>query len=128
MQTLDDKLTEVFDRGLRDGMDSLTTSERELFLVQDFIIEFEMNGLSGYLYNRLPDLETIARAASSMNRLGANRLAALVGEAAELFQNYKEPGAGATWSDVLKEYDPHGVLQTIEAKINKLPGYGLPSD
>lgn len=128
VQTLDDKLTEAFDRGLREGTESLTPDECDLFLTQDFIIEFEMNGLSGYFYNRLPDLEIIAHAALAMRHLGAYELSSLVSEAIKLFKNYKEPSAVATWNEVIKEYDPHGVLQAIETRIYELPRYGLPGD
>ncbi len=64
--TLDERLADVFDRGLRDGLDALNPTERELFRIQDFIIDYEMGGLSGYLYNKLPDQGRILSAVEAM--------------------------------------------------------------
>jgi len=37
-------------------MESLAPTDRELFCIQDSVIEYEMGGLLGYFHNRLPDL------------------------------------------------------------------------
>ncbi len=123
--TADDRLTEVFDRGLRDGPESLSPTARELFSIQDFIIEYEMGGLSSYFYNRLPDLDRILAAVAAMRRHGMPELAALLGEAAELFAGYVEPVPPTTWNEILRRYDPAGRLSELHGPINALENYGL---
>jgi hypothetical protein len=119
--TIDDRLTDTFDRGLRNGIDSLSAVDRELFHVQDFIIAFEMGGLSGYLYNQLPDLARVERAVTAMRRLGVRRLADLVEQAALLFRGYRDPVIPTTWNDVRQ---PTGRLDEISGEISTLEGYG----
>lgn len=124
--TLEDRLTEVFDRGLRDGVESLAPVDRELFRIQDFIIEFEMNGLSGYFYNRLPDLEEIAATVAAMRKHGMAEAAALLAEGAELFASYIDPVPATTWSAVLRQYDPTDRLDELASRIGELENYGIP--
>ena len=49
-------LRQVRDDLVEDGMESLAPTDRELFCIQDSVIEYEMGGLLGYFHNRLPDL------------------------------------------------------------------------
>jgi hypothetical protein len=123
--TADERLTEVFDRGLRDGVDTLSPVDRELFLIQDFIIELEMGGLSGYFYNRLPALDQVTATVGAMSRHGLSELAALLGEASGLFQAYEEPNPPETWDETLQRYDPMGRLEVLASRIRALDGYGL---
>jgi hypothetical protein len=118
-------LAEVFDRGLRDGVDALSSADRELFRIQDFVIEYEMGGLSGYLYNRLPDLDGIATAVAAMRRHGLAELAALLDEAAGLFAGYADPDPPSTWVEVCRRYDPAGRLDDVDRRIRALDNYGL---
>lgn len=119
------RLTEVFDRGLRDGVDALSAADRDLFRVQDFVIDYEMGGLSGYLYNRLPDLGAVRAAVEAMRRLRLAELAALLCEAADLFAGYADPDPPCTWAEVLRRHDPAGRLGEIERRISGLDDYGL---
>ena len=123
--TADDRLTEVLDRGLRVGVDALSPLDRELFSIQDFIIDFEMDGLSGYFYNRLPDLGVILAAVAAMRRHGLPELAALLDEAAGLFAGYADPDPPTTWSEVLRRYDPAERLNELAKRIRTLDNYGL---
>lgn len=120
-----DRLSEVFGRGLRDGLDTLAPNDRELFLIQDFIIEYEMNGLSGYFYNRLPDLERIREAVVSMRRHKLAELATILDTAAGLFAGYTDPDPPTTWSEVCRRYDPAGRLNELDRDIMALNSYGL---
>lgn len=122
--TTDDQLAEVFDRGLADGVDTLSFADRELFRIQDFIIEFEMNGLSGYFYNRLPDLCEIAATVEAM-RKHSPALAGLLYDAAQLFNEYTDPDPPTTWSNVLKRHDPTDRLCDVHDRIAALDSYGL---
>jgi hypothetical protein len=120
-----DQLAEVFDRGLRDGVDTLWPADRELFRIQDFIIDYEMGGLSGYLYNRLPDLPGIEAAVAVMQRHGLMELGSLLSEAAGLFAGYTDPDPPTTWSEICKRYDPVGRLDELDRRIGDLDDYGL---
>src|SRR5688572_17243085 len=106
--TFEDQLADAFDRGLRDGPDSLWSVDRELFRIQDFIVEFEIGGLSSYLYNCLPDLDGIERTVAAMRRFDLQRLAELLEQAAALFQGYRDPETPTTWAEVQRTYDPEG--------------------
>ena len=123
--TADERLTEVFDRGLRDGVDSLSSIDRELFCIQDFIIEYEMNGMSGYFYNWLPDVGGILAAVAAMRKHGLPELASILGKAAELFVGYVDPDPPTTWEVVLRQYDPTNRLTDLEQVIRKIRGYGI---
>src|SRR5262249_19603944 len=104
--TLADRLEEVFDRGLREGLKSLSSTDRGLYTIQEFILDLEMEGLSGYFYNHLPNIDGIRAMALAMKRHGLCPLADLLLEAAELFRQYVEPGPPTTWEKVLSHYDP----------------------
>ena len=119
------QLTEVSDRGLRDGVDVLSPADRELFRIQDFIIEYEMGGLSAYFYNRLPDLSGIHATVAAMRRHGLAELAALLGEAAGLFAGYSDPDLPTTWGEVRGRYDPAGRLDELHSRIGALDNHGL---
>jgi hypothetical protein len=110
---------------MRDGVDALSPEDRELFRIQDFVIEYEMGGLSGYFYNRLPDLAGIQAAATAMRRQGLTELAALLGEAARLFAGYADPDPPTPWSDVCRRYDPAGRLDDFDKRSGAVDNYGL---
>lgn len=119
------RLSEVFDRALNKGPESLSKEERDLYLIQDFIIEQEMNGLSGYFYNRLSDQRQISSTVVAMRRYGLSDLAAIVNEALQLFQGYTHVDSKTTWSEILRRYDPDNRLDTLAKRINALDDYGL---
>jgi Domain of unknown function (DUF4375) len=120
-----ERLTEVFDRGDREGVDHLTPAERELYLIQEFILEQEMNGLSGYFYNRLPGLAATQVTVEAMRRHGLPQLASLLSEAMHLFGDYGDPYPPTTWGEILRKYDPSDRLEKIADRIRKLDDYGL---
>jgi hypothetical protein len=119
------RLSQVFDRALRDGLESLSEEERDLYLIQDFIIEQEMNGLSGYFYNRLPDPAQISSTVSALRQYGLSDLAAILNEALQLFEGYRQSDSETTWSEILSRYDPEDRLETLAKKVNALDDYGL---
>jgi hypothetical protein len=123
--TPDERLTEVFDRALRNGVEHLTPAEHPLYLIQDFILEQEMSGLSGYFCNRLPDLTHIQATVDAMRRYGLVELAKLLSEALHLFDGYIEPKSTMTWNEILARYDPSNRLDAIWKAMSKLQNYGL---
>lgn len=86
-----------------------------------------MGGLSGYLYNRLPDLQGIRSVVVDMQRHGLTELATAMTEAADLFADYMDPDPPSTWNEVLKWYDPNGRLGMLDNRIGALDNYGLPN-
>jgi hypothetical protein len=120
------KLAEVFERGLQVGLDSLDRQERELFLIQDFIIEYEMGGLSTYLYNRMPQPEIIDEAIAAMQNYRLSELGPLIREAKEMFTGWSPTeGQAETWEALLRRVDPADRLGEIDKKIGMLDEYGL---
>jgi hypothetical protein len=122
---LHEQLAEVYERGMRDGLNSLSADDRELFHVMDFIIDYEMGGLSGYFYNRLPDVACIRVAVAAMWRHGLPDLAALLDEATGLFSGYTDPDPPTTWENVCLRYDPGGRLGQLDNCIDSLDYFGL---
>jgi hypothetical protein len=120
-----ERLAEVFDRGLRDGVDALNAADRELFRIQDFVIEYEMGGLSGYFYNRLPDLDGIRATVASMRQHRLTDVAALLEEAAALFVGYADPDPPVTWGEVCRRCDPSGRLDELDRLVGALNDYGF---
>jgi hypothetical protein len=119
------RLADIFDRGLSSGVDSLSPLDRELFRIQDFIIDQEMSSLSGYIYNKLPNLNEIRAAVDAMRKHGLPQLAALVKEAADLFAEYSDPDPPTTWDEVCRRYDPKDRLSDLNTSIDRLDNYGL---
>ncbi len=118
-------LADVFDRGLKDGVNSLSPREQELFYIQDFIIDVEMGGLSSYFYNRLPDVDRIRVAVRALRKHNLLALAGILELAAELFNSYVDPDPPATWEETLRQYDPSDRLSECEKRMRELRGYGL---
>lgn len=121
----DERLADVFEKALRDGVESLAPAERDMYRIQHFILEYEIGGLSGYFYNTLPDVDEIRAAVTAMRCQGLRQLADLVNDAAELFRDYKEPATQLAWNDILRLYDPANHLNALENGINALDNYGL---
>jgi len=111
--TAHDRLADAVDRGLKDGLDALSPLDRELFRIQDFIIEYDMGSLSGYLYNRLPNLSGIKAAVAAMRKHGLSKLADLLDEAVQLFAGYTEDDARPTWKQHRKKGDVHHCLMNL---------------
>jgi len=120
-----ERLSEIYDRALAVGVESLSTDDRDLYLIQDFIIELEMGGLSGYFYNRLPLKNQIQGTVSAMRKHGLGELAELLSEAYQLFESYSETDVANSWSEILQRHDPDSRLAVIEKQIDAIENYGI---
>lgn len=120
-----DELTEAFDRGFREGLDSLNLRERELYLIQEFIIAYEMGGLSGFFYNQLPNVAAIAEIVRAMRTHGLVQVADLLEQAAALFQDGTWPEGLSTWDQVRSYCDPADQMTAIDRQIGMLDDFGL---
>jgi hypothetical protein len=123
--TATERLAEAFARGQSQGLASLTATERDLWLIQDFIQEHDGGGLSGYFYNRLPDLGAIRATAEAMRRQGLTQLAGMLNVALELFHKYVDPDSPTTWREISRRYDPLNQLDALSDRIYALGDYGL---
>ncbi len=120
-----ERLSKVFLKGLADRGHSLKADKYQLYLIQDFMVEFEMNSLSGYFYNRLPELGYIKATITAMRQFGLNTLAELLEQAYNLFQDHVDPLEVTTWNAVRSSYDPDKKLEQIDMEITNLDDYGL---
>jgi hypothetical protein len=123
--TASERLADVFARGQSQGLASLTATERDLWLIQDFIREHDGGGLSGYFYNRLPDLGAIQATVEAMRRQGLTQLAGMLNVAVELFREYVDPDTPTTWREIERRYDPLNQLDALSDRIYALGDYGL---
>jgi hypothetical protein len=120
-----DQLSKAFDQVLHVGVEGLTPVERELFRIQAFIVSYEADGLSGYLYNHLPDLSELRSTVHALKRHQMDRVTDLLSEAVELFEGYVDLDPPTTWNAVLAKYDPNRRLDEIDQQIHAIERYGL---
>lgn len=125
MKPTEEQLTAAFEKATAEGPASLTGADRDYYLIQDFILEYEDGGLSGYFYNHVPELDQIKAAVDSMKRHELTDLAEVLGGAMKLFENYEEPDRPVTWRGVLNRCDPDETLPGLDHRIRELPNYGL---
>jgi hypothetical protein len=97
-----------------------------MYYIQDFIIAYEMGGLSGYFYNRLPTLDEIRATVVAMKKHGLAKLSSLVEEASMLFTDYQDSMTPTAWNDVLRQYDPENRFDKLDDQIRGLDNYGIP--
>jgi len=125
MPPTDDQLAAAYDKAMAEGPENVAGTDRDYYLIQDFILEYENGLLSGYLYNRIPDFDQIRATIDSMKRHGLTGLAAILDETLMIFKDYQEPNPPTTWRKVLEHYDPTGKLRNLEDRTHQLPNYGV---
>jgi hypothetical protein len=121
------RLEDVFDRGVDDDGASLPPEDAPYYLAWKFILDWEMGMLSGYLYNTLPDLDAGRAQVKALERVGLTELAGILREALALFEDYTDQTGQTTWETTLGKYDPEGILETLDAAIEALDNYGIDS-
>ena len=121
----DDQLTAAFEEATAGGPDHLSVENRDLYLIEDFILEWEDGGLAEVLYDCLPDFGLLKSTVDAMKRHGLTELAAILAQAVEIFGDYREMNPPSPWRAVLERYDPTGKLAELDARIRSLPNYGL---
>ncbi len=120
-------LAEVFDRGLRKD-EKLTRRERELFLIQDFILSTEMGGLSGFLYNSCSKRGRLDATAKAMEKYEVKPLVPITRELATRFHGWRARSKKAqTWEETQRTCISDARLDVLEYKLTKASdkGYGL---
>ncbi len=122
-----EKLSRIYDRAMSQGVESLTNDDRELYLIQNFLIELEMSGLSGYFYNNVHAPGGISSTIAAMRKYGLSELAQLLSEAFALFGASATPEDAMQWSDILRKCDPTNRIALIEDRMCSLDNYGIES-
>lgn len=119
-------LTDVFDRGLREGEKKLSRRDRELFLIWDFVIEFEMGGLSGYLYNRVAKRGRLAATARALTKYEVKPLARIFGELARRFATFSSDSS-ETWEDACRAHLSDARMKLLEEQLEAAQeaGFGV---
>jgi len=125
MPPTDDQLTAAFNMAMAKGPENLTGVDRDYYLIQDFILEWENGALTGYLYNRIPSFDLIQATIGAMRRQGLTELATILGEAVKLFDGYREPHPPTTWGAIVAQYDSEDGLAGLDERITQLRNYGL---
>jgi hypothetical protein len=120
-------LSDIFDRGLRKDA-RLTRRERELFLIQSFIIDTEMGGLSGFLYNAHSKRGRLEATANALEKYDVKPLAPIARELAKRFHGWRARTKQAqTWEEVLAVCVSDARLALLEERLSNAAhrDYGL---
>lgn len=122
-------LSEVFDRGLAKGEEKLAAKDLELFLIWDFVIEYEMGGLTGFLYNRVSNPGRIDATARALRKYEVEPLAKVAEELARRFRSWtnSDDDWGETWDEVRTRHISDARLERLEDQLTRAgeKGYGL---
>ena len=120
-----DQLNEAFEKATVEGPDYLAGTDRDFYLIQDFILEWEEGALSEFLYDSIPDFDLLHETIVSMKRHGLSNLAAFLAEAVDLFKDYQETNPVTLWRATVERHDPTHKLADLDEKIRQLPNFGL---
>lgn len=121
------KLKKAFENGANDDGASLPISEISYYLSWKFILDWEMEGLKGYFYNALPDLNSTKDQINALRSINLIDMANILNEAYQLFKAYKKTEEKTTWELVLAQYDPNNKLEDLDNRISALDNYGIDS-
>ncbi|MEZ9526741.1 hypothetical protein [Enterovibrio norvegicus] len=122
MTDLDEQLHLAFDKWADQGPESLSDSEWPLFRAQNFILQWEAGGLSGYLYNSLPDHAEIRATLDSLLVLGLTVEFECLSSAYKFFENYTDPEQPSTWAHQCSIYDSEESLDDLDQVLQRAGG------
>ena len=123
--SLQEKIEEIFDRGISDDGSSLPPNELPYYQAWRFILEWEMNLLNGYFYNNLPNVDYIKAQAEALQVVGLKDLSLILRKALVLFDGYEDPTETTTWEVALQKFDPDNQLKEFDDQIGSLDNYGI---
>jgi len=122
-------LSEVFDRGLTKGEEKLSPEDLELFLIWDFVIEYEMGGLTGFLYNRVNRPGRIDATARALRKYEVEPLAKVAEELSRRFRFWKnnDDASSETWDEARTRHISDARLERLEDQLTRAgeKGYGV---
>jgi hypothetical protein len=104
----------------RSGRESLSRSERTFYLINRLVVDFDVGGLSGFLYNTSPSSQS-ARAwtelratAEAVESVGSPEIGSALRQAADLLEALPVSGRG-TWDTFLRPIESQ--LQALESTL-----------
>ena len=116
----------IVEKAIKTGLPTLKREEQIIFRAYSFIIEVEMGGVSGALYNLSPKLGSdqhhwidLRHAAEALATIGDNETAQLLLKAADVLENLPEPPL-STWGGYMESANtqlPEGFWEIIESRI-----------
>jgi hypothetical protein len=122
-------LREIFDRGLTKGEEKLSPKDLELFLIWDFVIEYEMGGITGFLYNRVSRPGRIDATARALRKYEVEPLAKVAEELSRRFRSWRnsDDAWGETWDEVRTRHISDARLAQLEDQLTRAgeKGYGI---
>lgn len=110
----------ILQRGMQDGIGSLSAIERTVLRVYVFDCEQQMGGLTTFFYNTDSAPEVAAETALALESIGASGTAAIFRAAAALICRPTLQRVGNKWGDRLQQLDPDGQLDTLCNQIDRL--------
>jgi len=123
MKDAADILNAILNAAGTNGPAALTGQERVLFHANVFLIEFDMGGLSGFLYGARrsgpgSDWSAVAQAILALEQLQEPSTAAHLRRALEIVEAIPVVEDG-TWGRFLAEVDPDGELNALDSQIGE---------
>lgn len=116
----------IVEKVIKTGLLTLKQEERIIFRASSFIIEVEMGGISGALYNLSPKLGSdqhqwidLRLTTEALATIGDNETARLLLKAADVLENSPE-SPSLTWGEFMASANtqlPEGFWEIIDARI-----------
>lgn len=101
------------------GLQALSPSEKTIFHVNRFIVDFTCGGLSSFLFNISPDWSAVIDLASEVRKIGAADIAVLLDRVVVILsQSAASEARNETWAEFLKRVDPDDELHLVETKLD----------
>ena|GEM_PF-3128271 len=121
----------IVEKVIQTGLPALKREEQIIFRVYSFVIEVEMGGINGALYNLSPRSGSdqqqwidLRLTAESLVAIGDNQTAQLLLKAADVLENLLEPPS-STWGEFMESVESQlskDFWETIEARITEIYG------
>lgn len=87
-----------------------------IYHVNKFLVDYDMEGFSGVLYNLSPDFQRLGTIATCFKEMGDDLTASILVEVRNIMAS---ASSGApTWAEYLKDIDPDNRLGQIQVKLN----------
>jgi len=120
-----DDIATAFERS-KQGVDTLSEFDRDLYWIGCFVTEYEQGGL---LYNWCDDRETFQAVIAATRRRGLIELSEIVVMIDAILQPTARLWAenqAMTWGDMQKLIDPTDQLGELQRRIDSLSNFGIP--
>jgi hypothetical protein len=116
----EERASAALEKWLAEGSPALSDEERVLAHVQGFIVDMDMAGLSGYLYNHAERVEEIETTADALARIGQDQLAGELLRWCKPLRAAMRGAVSARWETVVATIDPERELDGCQKSIRRL--------